>query len=167
MGVIMPVTDHVKLCTATHSSIRLLMCKGTRGRGNYALFRKRMIMTGLGCCILANNAEMRLKLPWCRLQAFCFKDYLVYGYALRFVGQGCFFRLWLIRSTAPVLHTVFSAKCKIIFHKDLAFFAVHCCVRWEDGRIQSLSKKPKVRDAWICSWSGPGRFCVLTNGRVI
>ena len=73
MGVIMPVTDHVKLCTATHSSIRLLMCKGTRGRGNYALFQKRMIMTGLGCCILANNAEMRLKLPWCRLQAFCFK----------------------------------------------------------------------------------------------
>jgi hypothetical protein len=42
----MPVTDHVKLCTATHSSIRLLMCKGTRERGNYALFRKRMIMTG-------------------------------------------------------------------------------------------------------------------------
>ena len=111
------------------------------------------------------------KCAWsCRgagFRRFVLRDYLVYGYVVRFVGQGCFFRLWLIRSTAPVLHTVFSAKCKIIFHKDLAFFAVHCCVRRENGRIKSLSKKPKVRDAWICSWSGPGRFCVLTNGRVI
>ena len=128
---------------------------------------KRMIMTGLGCCILANNAEMRLKLPWCRLQAFCFKGLSCIRLCGTICGTGMLFRLWLIRSTAPVLHIVLSAKYKITFHKDLAFFAVHCCVRWEDGRIQSLSRKPKVRDAWICSWSGPGRFCVLTNGRVI
>ena len=77
---------------------------------------------------------------------------------VRFVGQGCFFRLWLIRSTAPVLRIVLSAKYKITFHKDLAFFAVHCCVQWEDGRIQSLSKSQKSETLGSAHGVDPGVF---------
>lgn len=112
---------------------------------------------------------------------FVLRAYLVYGYVVRFVGQGCFFRLWLIRSTAPVLCIVFAAKCKIIFHKDLAFSqrALLCAVgRWTHSESIKKVKSQRRLDLllgwiraflrsgeWSCHWAQSG-ICIWTAATV-